>query len=86
MDGQPPPGLGKDAAQELKGYAEEVLNNIGGLRNSRGKEFRLTLGDMEAMAHLGNYYVEKVLAADGGDFSIKEGSPALELGIEPLDV
>lgn len=56
---------GANAARELKGYAEEVLNNIGGLRNSGAKELRLTLGDMEAMAHLGNYYAEKILAADG---------------------
>ena len=58
---------GADAALEIKGYAEEVLNNIGRLRNSGGKELRLTLGDMEAMAHLGNYYAEKILAADGKD-------------------
>ncbi|MFC1761421.1 CBM35 domain-containing protein [Planctomycetota bacterium] len=55
---------GADAAQEIKGYAQEVLNNIGGLRNSGGKELRLTLGDLEAMAHLGNYYAEKILAVD----------------------
>ena len=56
---------GADAARELKGYAQEVLNGIGGLRDSGGKELRLTLGDLEAMAHLGNYYAEKLLAADG---------------------
>ncbi|HXR07884.1 MAG TPA: hypothetical protein VN765_11180, partial [Candidatus Acidoferrum sp.] len=27
------------------------------------KELRLTLGDCEAMAHLGNYYAEKILGA-----------------------
>ena len=27
------------------------------------KELRLTLGDFEAMAHLGNYYAEKILGA-----------------------
>jgi len=35
------------------------------LRTSRSqsKELRLTLGDLEAMAHLGNYYAEKIRGA-----------------------
>jgi hypothetical protein len=33
------------------------------LRPANTKELRLTLGDYEAMAHLGNYYAEKILGA-----------------------
>ena len=49
--------LAKNAAEALRGVAE--------LRRSQGqnKELRLTLGDMEAMGHLGNYYAAKIRAA-----------------------
>jgi hypothetical protein len=33
------------------------------MKGRPGKELRLTLGDIEAMAHLGLYYAEKVRAA-----------------------
>ena len=36
----------------------ELRPKIGG-----DKELRLTLGDFEAFAHLGNYYAAKILAA-----------------------
>lgn len=54
-------------AIELKEYTEYVLLNIEKFRGKGGKELRLTIGDMEAMAHLGNYYAEKILAAEYKD-------------------
>jgi hypothetical protein len=32
-------------------------------RQGENRELRLTLGDLEAMAHLGNYYSEKIVGA-----------------------
>ena len=53
-----------NVAISLKDNAEYVLNNISQFRGKGNKELRHTLGDIEAMAHLGNYYAEKILAAD----------------------
>ncbi|MCX6905983.1 MAG: carbohydrate-binding family 6 protein [Verrucomicrobia bacterium] len=65
-------------AANLQTYASETLRLVGELRSqarlpsapatgsigaSPGKELRLTLGDLEAFAHLGNYYAQKILAA-----------------------
>ena len=52
-------------ARALKEYAEGTLRMVADLRPRQGnnKELRLTLGDLEAMAHLGNYYGEKILGA-----------------------
>ena len=52
-------------ADELAGYAQATLRELSALRASQGqsKELRLTLGDMEAMAHLGDYYAEKIRGA-----------------------
>lgn len=47
-------------ADEIIEDANYVLSNISKLRSYGGKELRLTLGDMEAMAHLGNYYAAKM--------------------------
>ncbi len=52
-------------AEALKGYAASTLKAVVELRPHQGdnKELRLTLGDLEAMSHLGNYYGEKILGA-----------------------
>jgi hypothetical protein len=53
------------AAASLQYNASKALALVSELRPPQGgnKELRLTLGDCEAMAHLGNYYAEKILAA-----------------------
>jgi hypothetical protein len=52
-------------AAALRSSAASALRLVSELRPLQGdnKELRLTLGDAEAMAHLGNYYAEKILAA-----------------------
>lgn len=52
-------------AEALKEYATDTLSMVAELRPRQGdnKELRLTLGDLEAMSHLGNYYSEKILGA-----------------------
>jgi hypothetical protein len=55
------------AAEALRGNAGEALRLVAQLRSAQGamanKELRLTLGDLEAMAHLGNYYAAKIVGA-----------------------
>ncbi len=68
-------------ADEIQAHAEFVLNELEKLRKIRGhvrwhetrdeKQWKRTLGDIEALAHLGNYYAEKFRAADN-----KEKNPA----------
>ncbi len=56
---------GAKAADEIQGHADYVLQELVKLQNIKGdKTWQRTLGDMEAMAHLGNYYAEKIRAAD----------------------
>lgn len=56
---------GGPAADEIQEHAETVLRELVELRQTDGdKTWRRTLGDIEAMAHLGNYYAEKIRAAD----------------------
>ncbi|MFC1761430.1 hypothetical protein ACFL6U_05055 [Planctomycetota bacterium] len=56
---------GTEAANEIEGHADFVLKELKALRKIEGdKTWRRTLGDLEAMAHLGNYYSEKFRAAD----------------------
>jgi hypothetical protein len=52
-------------AEELQGHSKTALKLLADIRAkvTPSKELRLTLGDIEAMAHLGNYYSEKILAA-----------------------
>jgi len=52
-------------AENLRSDAAATLKLVAALRPSQGgsKELRLTLGDYEAMAWLGNYYSEKILGA-----------------------
>lgn len=54
-----------EVAAALKGDADAVLPRLGALRRAAGshQELLLTLGDLEAMSHLGNYYAEKILGA-----------------------
>ncbi|HXR09081.1 MAG TPA: hypothetical protein VN765_17210 [Candidatus Acidoferrum sp.] len=61
MDGITP----LQVAANLKDNAAKALALVAEMRPAQGanKELRLTLGDYEAMAHLGNYYAEKILGA-----------------------
>ena len=52
-------------AEALNQHADRALDLVAELRPLVGqnKELRLTLGDCEAMAHLGHYYAQKILGA-----------------------
>ncbi len=52
-------------ADALAGHAAAAMQAAAQMRPRQGdnKELRLTLGDIEALAHLGNYYAEKIRAA-----------------------
>jgi len=55
-------------AAELRNHAETTLKMLEIIRGrakakGMGKELRLTLGDIEAMSYLGNYYASKILGA-----------------------
>jgi hypothetical protein len=54
-----------EVAAALKSDASAALEGATALRRVEGmsKELRLTLGDIEAISHLGNYYAEKILGA-----------------------
>jgi len=54
-----------EVANSLEEYAENTLNLVAEIRKTPydNKELRLTLGDYEAFAHLGNYYAEKIRGA-----------------------
>jgi hypothetical protein len=62
-----PPGRAPfEVAAELQGHAEDALALLGELRDQApqpDRELRATLGDIEAMAHLGNYYGAKIRGA-----------------------
>ena len=60
MDGITP----LEVALALKGHAAATLQLLSQMPEKvADKELRLTLGDLKAMAHLGNYYAEKILGA-----------------------
>jgi hypothetical protein len=62
MDGTTPLQI----ADALAAQGSKTLKMVAELRaaaHGESKELRLTLGDMEAMAHLGNYYAEKIRGA-----------------------
>jgi len=70
---------GTKAADEIQEHANVVLRELVELLKIQGdKTWQRTLGDIEAMAHLGNYYTEKMRAADA-----KENNP--DLAIEYLE-
>jgi hypothetical protein len=78
LAGQPMEGTTPiEIADALSGQASKTLRMVAELRSVHGqtKELRLTLGDMEAMAHLGNYYSEKVRAAADLALFDKSGKP-----------
>jgi hypothetical protein len=54
-----------EVADALAAAASDTLRALPALRRSQGghRELRSTLGDLEAMAYLGNYYAEKIRAA-----------------------
>lgn len=56
-----------DVADALDGFANSALSLVRELRAARAKaasrELRQTIGDIEAMAHLGSYYAEKIRGA-----------------------
>jgi len=60
-------------AEALKTDANTALQLLGEMPQAREKELRLTLGDLTAMAHLGNYYAEKILGATDLAFFEKTG-------------
>jgi hypothetical protein len=62
MQGQTPPQV----ADALEQFAKESLKLVAELRSqaaTNDRELALTLGDYEAMAHLGNHYAEKIRSA-----------------------
>jgi hypothetical protein len=61
MEGITPPQV----AAALRESAAKALALVAQMRPRQGddRELRMTLGDVEAMAHLGNYYAGKILAA-----------------------
>ncbi|MBS7614602.1 hypothetical protein KEJ18_02555 [Candidatus Bathyarchaeota archaeon] len=64
-------------AQALKIYAQTTLQLVEGLPESSPiKELRLTIGDWRAMAHLGDYYAEKILGAT--DLALYEKTGQIE--------
>jgi hypothetical protein len=73
MDGLTP----LQVAESLQGDAAKALAAVAELRSlQRGnKELRFTLGDCEAMAHLGNYYSAKILAATDLALYDQSGDP-----------
>ena len=54
-----------EVAARLRSDAGQALSIVAELRPAQGanQELHLTLGDCAAMAHLGNYYAEKILGA-----------------------
>ena len=66
LAGQPMNGITPlEVAGALAKSAAATLRSVEELRQTPGmaKELRLTLGDLEAMAHLGNYYAAKIRGA-----------------------
>ncbi|MBC7783742.1 MAG: carbohydrate-binding family 6 protein, partial [Burkholderiales bacterium] len=60
VDGISPPQV----AAMLKAHAAETLRLTNELpQNPTDKELRLTVGDLNAMAYLGNYYADKIMGA-----------------------
>jgi hypothetical protein len=68
LAGQPIEGISPlEVAAELEKDAAEALHLLPTISAAQGgapdKELRLTAGDLEAMAHLGNYYAAKIRGA-----------------------
>lgn len=71
MSGITPPQV----AEALQSYAKTTISLTAQMRPVKGKELRLTLGDLDAMAHLGDYYAEKILGATDLALYEKTGKP-----------
>jgi len=71
LGGTTPPQV----ADELSGHAAAALRLISEMGPATHKELRFTLGDLEAMSHLGNYYAEKIRGATDLAFFQKTGKP-----------
>jgi hypothetical protein len=65
VDGKKPDGelTPEQVADQLQQFAERGLASIAGMDAGSDKELRQTLGDIKAMAALGNYYAEKIRGA-----------------------
>jgi hypothetical protein len=65
VDGVKPEGrmTPEQVADQLQQFAERGLASIAGINAGSNKELRQTLGDIKAMASLGNYYAEKIRGA-----------------------
>lgn len=90
LAGQPMDGITPlQVAEELSGTGTKTLRMVAELRTvpAATKELRLTLGDMEAMAHLANYYAEKIRgAADLALFDRSGAAPMRESAIHHLQL
>jgi hypothetical protein len=74
---------GVNAADEIQGHADYVLKELVNLQKTEGdKRWQLTLGDMEAMAHLGNYYAEKIRAADNKETNKEQAIAHLKIALK----
>ena len=74
---------GEEAADEIQGHADFVLKELVDLQKIEGdKSWQRTLGDMEAMAYLGNYYAEKIRAADDKEQNKEQAIAHLEKALE----
>lgn len=60
-------------ADALADNAETALKLLSAIPAPRDNELRFTLGDLEAMSHLGNYYAEKTRGATALAFFEKTG-------------
>jgi hypothetical protein len=69
-----------DAADGIRGAAEEALQTLAELRKNlqpdAGRELHQTLGDFEAMGHLGRYYSAKIRGACSLALYDGSGDPA----------
>jgi hypothetical protein len=65
-------------AEALKSDADTAFKLLAAMPAPKEKELRFTLGDLTAMAHLGNYYAEKILGATDLALFEKTGKPELQ--------
>lgn len=75
-------------ADALNVHAQTTLQLVSDMRPKQkaNKELRLLLGDLEAMAHLGNYYAEKILGAtDLALFDLTGKAEQKETGVKHLE-
>jgi hypothetical protein len=66
-------------AKALKADANSTLKLLSEMPVAQEKELRFTLGDLTAMAHLGNYYAEKILGATDLALFEKTGKPEFQI-------